>query len=159
MPIPRTFDRHQRYNTRHTQVCHIREHNDQSFYSELVGHPVVVFMVCCIHRVAQNQHYRSVANWVVRLLLHSVVLYVCIVGMGLSIHLSIHRVVVFGYVVLYKTWMLLWKWVIVFVGLLYSMDHYTPEFMVVNIVMIIKAIHFNTVSWCLKSVLMCYTLK
>ena len=35
--------------------------------------------------------------------------------------LSIRWVVVFVEVVLYRTWMLLWKWVVVFVGLLYSL--------------------------------------
>ena len=44
--------------------------------------------------------------------------------------LSIHRVVVFVGVVLYRTWMLLWKRVVIFVGLLYSMGSYVPEFMV-----------------------------
>ena len=44
--------------------------------------------------------------------------------------LSIHRVVVFVGVLL---WMLLWKWVIVFVGLLYSMSRYAPEFMVCDL--------------------------
>ena len=46
-----------------------------------------------------------------------------IVGMGLSIH----RVVVFVWVVLYGTWMLLWKLVIVLVVLLYSMGLYSRD--------------------------------
>ena len=47
-----------------------------------------------------------------------------IVEMGLSIH----RVAVFVGVIVYRTWMLLWEQVIVFVGLLYSIGGCALEF-------------------------------
>ena len=55
---------------------------------------------------------------------------------------SIHRVVKFVGVVLYRTWMLLWKCVIVFMRLLYSMGHYAPEFFM----MVPGVLHDNILS-------------
>ena len=71
------------------------------FYSELVDPPG-----CCIHRVAQSEHYSSIAKF------------------------RHHKIVAFVKVILYRTWMILWKQVVELVGLLYLMGFNVPEFTV-----------------------------